>query len=123
VEAGNWTNYTPPDSTEQTFVRECTAGSAFQVTFKFARCYFLLKRSVEDQFPGHEFPGVGAVGAIMLGEAMPQITGEPRVSLSGIRDASEEIDVAHYGPPSLDTGELYNVTLICARDRFEQQPP
>ena len=55
-----------PDTTEQTLVSECPAGSAFQVTFKFVRCHFLLKRSIEDQFPRQIFPGVSRMAAIML---------------------------------------------------------
>jgi hypothetical protein len=91
-------------------VSECAAGSAFQVTFKFAPCHLLPERSVEDQFPGPEFPGVSGLAAIMLVHAVTQIVRESGIGLRGIRDTSEEIDVIHYGPPSRDTGRLYDAT-------------
>ena len=43
---------------------------------------------------------------------------ESGVNFSRMGNAAEEIDVAHEGPPSRDTGGLYNVTLICASERF-----
>lgn len=92
------------------FVSKCAAGSAFQVTLKFARSHLLLKRGVEDQFPRHEFPGVGAVAAIVLVEAMSQFMRQARINLCGIRNAAEQIYVVHDGPPSRGTERLYDVT-------------
>jgi hypothetical protein len=91
-------------------VSECAAGSAFQVTFKFARCHLLLKRGVEHQFPWQVFSSVSRMAAIMLVHALAPIMGESRVSLLGMGDATEHIDIAHHGPPSRDAGRLYNRT-------------
>ena len=102
-------------------VRKCASRSAFQITFKFARCQLLPKRRIKYQFPRQVFSSVKRVAAIMLVEAMPQIMCEARINLRGIRNAAEEIDVAHVGPPSRGTVRLYSVTLIHARDRFARQ--
>jgi hypothetical protein len=90
--------------------RKCPSGSAFQVTLKPPSGRLFPKCRVEDQFPWQVFPSVRRVAAVMLVEAMSQIMREARVCLSGIRDAAEEIDVIPYGPPSPDTGRLYNRT-------------
>ena len=74
------------------FPSEGPAASAFQIAFKPAGGYLFPKGRVEDQFPWQVFPGVGRVASIMLVEAMSQIMGEPRVSLSWICNAAEEID-------------------------------
>jgi len=60
------------------------------------------------------------MAAVMLIYTMAQIVGEPLINLSGMRDATEEINVVHHGPPSRDTRRLYNVTLIETRDSLEQ---
>jgi hypothetical protein len=103
------------------FVSECAAGSAFQVTLKYARGHFVVKRGVECHFPRQVFTRVRRVAAVMLIHAMAQITGESGANFSGMGNAAEEIDIAQFGPPSRDTGKVYNVTLISARGRFTRQ--
>jgi hypothetical protein len=51
---------------QQMFVSECPSGSAFQATFKSASGHFVLKRSIEHQFPRREFPGVSRMAAIYV---------------------------------------------------------
>ena len=56
-----------PDSTEQTFVSERAAGSAFQVLLKCLGLQSLRESSIENQIPRREFPGVRRFSTVVFG--------------------------------------------------------